>query len=827
MATAVALAPALAACPSAQSAAAAAPASSIAADPSAATGPSGAAPLIIEEITPQAVGTRSTVRVTGRITNTTERPLSEVTVRFRYSTMPFTSRSDLAAYAEGDGGEPRTFGPTITLEEDLAPGASAEYELKVPAEDLGLGGFGVYPLTVDAVDGAGSRVGVQHTFLPYAAQSRDVDPLRIAWVWPLMDQPQRIDDDTFVDDGLAEDVATDGRLSRLLWAGVQTGDVRQAGRPDEPDAEPSAAPTPSDDAVPITWAVDPALLDDVERLTAEGGYQVLPDPDTAGSDVSADALVDREASTDAQAWLTQARTVLGNEDAHLIATPYADADLPALLAADLGKDAEAALTLGDETIERALGRTADPDYAWPAAGVMNDPTRDLLAEHGATNFLLSDAAMPAQAHVTHTPTGAAPLALPDDENGTALLTDSRLTRALDTDSWAPGAATLAQQRFVAETALIAAEQPGGDRTLVVTPPRDWDPSPELAQSLLEATDSLAWLDPVALGEVEADSDAADERRGLTFPDRGTGSLVTGGHLDELQAVRRDIRLFNSVLTENDDPFRPAVLRVESAAWRDESQIARARERLATAVEETTALVRVMPGEPVTLASKSGTLGILVANDLPDHSVTVRLSIFSENSERLSVDDERETFEIGPGGKTTVYVPLSARVNGRTVLHMSVHNADGEPISAQETLTPVNVTGMGTTALLISGAAALVLVVALAPRALRKWARRRAEQAGDAPGAETGAASGDSAAAGDDAEPAEYHAATIIVTGRDAARGRMQQNGSGPSGEWQSGPADSTGDATTGRTDAGGPGEPVGADSDQGRTDGDAADGPRT
>ncbi|WP_147280058.1 DUF6049 family protein [Marinitenerispora sediminis] len=824
MATAVALAPAVAACPSAQSAAAVAPASTIAADPSAGDGASGAAPLVVEGISPEAVGARSTITVTGRITNTTERPLSDVTVRFRYSAAAFGSRTELAAYAEGEGGAPQSFGPTVKLEEDLAPGASAEYELEVEAEKLGLHGFGVYPLAVDAVDGAGSRVGIQYTFLPYTAGAKDVDPVRIAWIWPLMDHPQRADDDTFLDGDLAEDVAADGRLDRLLWAGAQTGDPRQAGRPGEPDAEPTAKPAPSDDAVPITWAVDPGLLDDVERLAAEGGYQVMPDPESADSADSADVLEDREASTEAQTWLGQARAIVGDDDAHVIATPYADADLPALIDADLDKDAEAALTIGDETVQRVLGRSADPAFAWPAGGLMNNPTRDLLAEHGATSFVLSDSAMPAQPYVTHTPSAAAPLPLPDGADGTALLTDGALTRALDADSWAPGAATLAQQRFVAETALIAAEQPGGSRTLVVTPPRDWDPSPELAQGLLEATDSLSWLDPVALDGIDADNDAAAERRGLTYPDRSANSQLTGPHLDQLRAIRRDVRLFNSVLTEDDDPFRPAVLRLESAAWRDEEALAaRIRGRVATAVEETTGMVRIMPGEPVTLASKSGTLGILVANDLPDHSVTVRLSIFSENSERLSVGDEPEIMEIGPGGKTTVYVPISARINGRTVLHMSLHNSRGEPISAEETMTPVNVTGLGTTALLISGASALVLIVALAPRALRKWARRRAEAAGAAP--EAGEASEHAADGGADSAP--YQAATIIVAGRDGAPDRMQQNGSGPSGERPNGPTESTGGDAAGPTGAGRPGEPVGADTDQGRTDGDAAGGSRS
>lgn len=84
--------------------------------------------------------------------------------------------------------------------------------------------------------------------------------------------------------------------------------------------------------------------------------------------------------------------------------------------------------------------------------------------------------------------------------------------------------------------------------------------------------------------------------------------------------------------------------------------------------------------------------------------------------------------IEPGAKTTVYVPLSARINGSTTVHVSLQNADGEPISPQDTLIRVNATGLGTQALLISGIGLLILVAALAPRALRKWARRQAAKA---------------------------------------------------------------------------------------------------
>ncbi|MFC4564388.1 DUF6049 family protein [Nocardiopsis mangrovi] len=726
-------------------------------------------PLIIEEITPTAVEDDSTVRVSGQITNTTDDPLDEVTVRLRYGTTPFGSRSELDDYAD-NGGDLLASGPTEKVDGPIEPGESADYTVEADAGDLGLGSFGVYPLSVEALDPSGGALGDQHTFLPYRGGSAP-DPVGIAWVWPLMGTPQRAGNDTYLSDGLAESVGPEGRLGRLLTAGAQdeaitleppatpspvVSDDATGATPgddaegDAPDGDGAPRSTGESDRVPVTWAVDPGLLDDVARLT-EGPYEVVTDPGEAGgdSDDAAPATETMDPSLNARVWLDQARTALGGEP--LIATPYAAPDIAALLRADLGADAEAAVPLGEETLQRILGQGADDAYAWPAGGVMDSATREFYTEQGATRFLLSDSAMPAQQWSTATPTAEATLPLPGDEDGTALVADSGLTAVLGRDSTGPGRAALAQQRFAAETAMISAEDPGTDRTIVAAPPTDWAPSAAFAEGVLQASDDLPWLEPAALDDVEADPDAQAQRRDLVYPERALDRELSGDHLDEVAGIRRDVRLFNSILEDDSDPFRPAILRLEAAAWREDDELAATtRALVAGQVQEDMGKVRIIPGEPVTLASKTGTIGILVANDLEDHTVRLKLSMLSTNPERLSVEGGNGTMEIGPGGKTTVYVPLSARINGRTVLQLSLHNTEGEPVSGEQALD-VNATGLGNQALLISGVGALVLVVALAPRALRKWARTRA--AGAAPDPDGASGDGSASAGGGDDTPA--------------------------------------------------------------------------
>ncbi|MBB6174444.1 hypothetical protein HNR23_004504 [Nocardiopsis mwathae] len=818
VATAAVLVPALAA-------AAPAPAQLSAAAPVPSTRPvsdsaEGGDALTVERISPQAVGEKSTVTVTGQVTNTTDDDLSDATVRLRYSRYPFSDRSQLGSYASGDGAQPQVTGPKTELDEPLRPGESATYSLKIKAEDMRLGDFGVYPLAVDLLDASGRSLETRYTFLPYEGGSApgEVD---IAWLWPLMGTPQRADDDTFLGDALDKSLTRNGRLGRILVAGAQSSDITL-----DPSADPSAspgdspAPTPGPEAtakdtteekpengdtgaddgeksaagtdgVPITWAVDPATLDDIERLGA-GDFHVLENPGqtpaNAGDAAAAPATVSREASTAAVLWLEQART--GLDGRPVVATPYADADISALLRHDLRGDAEAAVTLGRESVKNVLGTDVDASVAWPAGGLMNSETRDFLGEHGATTFLLSETALPARTAGT-TPTAQAVLPVENsDDDATGIVTDAGLTRALAQPSGTPGDAALASQRFAAETAMIAAEG-GEDRTVVAAPPRDWNPGAQFASDVLKASEELPWLDPVALEDVEVNGKAEAQRGELTYPDEGARSELTGTYLDQVEEVRKDIRLFNTILTDDVDPFRPAVLRLESAAWRDDkTAAAQARALVARAVTASREDVHIIPGETVTLASKTGKIGVLVANDLENETVTVNLSIYSENSERLSVGKYQKEMTLRPGRKTTVYVPLSARINGRTVLNLSLQNADGEPIS-EEVPLPVNATGLGTQALLISGVGALILVVALAPRALRRWSRKRAERvqgdgrdqgAGGGPGGPDGGGSGDDGGPGTD--PADG--------GRDGdgddAPGAMQHNGRGSSG-----PADRPGE----------------------------------
>ncbi|WP_049568128.1 DUF6049 family protein [Nocardiopsis sp. SBT366] len=797
-----------------------------------------AAPLVVDRITPDSVDEDSTLRVAGEVTNTTGETVEDVTVRMRYSRHPFTSRDELDDFSTGEDWQPSASGPDEEFEGELEPDGTLEYSLSTAADDLGLTSYGVYPMVIEAVDGDGTTLGSQYTFLPYTGDD-DVPSLDLAWVWPLMDSPQRADDDTFLDDELHGSVGADGRLGRLLESGAQVplsfeaGDedlVEELGLeedeedPDESsptageevtaeesadsvspeateegadeDEAPSDAPDEEDEGeeeetpsrtegIPVTWSVDPGTLDDILRM-ASADHEVL---EGALDDPAKEpGRRDQPADPAAQVWLREARGVLAADT--VVASPYASADLVALLLNDMEGDAEASLRLGQESVARALELEADDRFAVPPGGLMDERVQELYTEHGAQRFLLSEEGLPPASWISTTPGAEAPLPASGDEaegeEPHALVSDSGLTDVLSMPSWEPGESALALQRFAAETAMIAGESGAGDRVVVAAPEPGWDPSPEFASGVLSATDELPWLSPERLDRVELpdSKDREETRQDLDYPDDAYGDGLSSTYLGQIEDVSRDVRLFNSILVGDSDPFRPALVRLESVHWRDREALAGATRTLVVkSVQSRREDVRVIPGEPVTLASSTGTTGVLVANDLQDEAVHVYLSLYSENSERLSVGEYTHHFEIDPGAKTTVYVPLSARINGSTNVHVSLQNADGEPISSQDTLIQVNATGLGTQALLISGIGLLILIAALAPRALRKWARKQTARAG---AAETGA-TGDgpkegeeSAGSQDPGEPQDVGAAAATSEpGSDTPEGDKEAEGTAP------------------------------------------------
>ena len=199
------------------------PAAGAAESASTASSSSGAS-VVIDSVSPQVAKPNSTVTVTGTISNTSHSSLPDVSVVLRSSASALASRSDLASYAGGSLNADTPVGTPALVSRELAPGATMSWKLSLSVHSIGISQFGVYPLAVQAVDASGATVGLERTYLPYwpGAKAAGVSqPLRIAWVWPLINPPAQGVCTALTSNSLASSVAAGGRLDTLLSVGSQ------------------------------------------------------------------------------------------------------------------------------------------------------------------------------------------------------------------------------------------------------------------------------------------------------------------------------------------------------------------------------------------------------------------------------------------------------------------------------------------------------------------------------------------------------------------------------------------------------------------------------
>ncbi|MGH8939622.1 MAG: DUF6049 family protein, partial [Actinomycetes bacterium] len=410
--------------------------------PAAAAGP--AAEIAIEGLDPSVAGPRDTLQVSGRVTNTGDSRLRDVEVRLRLSRSRVNSRAELARVALGDTeskdgdmvGQQLLAGP-------LQRGDSDEFQVSYALRGAGnLDEFGVFVVGVEVVasseEGFG-RVGIVRTFVPFVPQDPGFRPSGYSWLWPLVGAPKRLADGTYVDDGLAAELAPGGRLERLLRTGVTLAETQN-----------------------LTWVVDPELLETVRDMSQ--GYVVQ---------TARGLKVEGTGQQDAIAWLAALRTATTARD--VLALPYADPDLVALHRHDRDADVAAARQVGEDLVVEILGRTVEGDVVWPADGYVDRSTLASLRPFGLRGVVLDGRALPTRFPLNYTPSGRA-TARAAGGDVPALVHDPGLTDLLSPPT--SRSPLLSAQRFIAETAMITAELPstGTDRVIVVAPPRRWRPN---------------------------------------------------------------------------------------------------------------------------------------------------------------------------------------------------------------------------------------------------------------------------------------------------------------------------------------------------------------
>jgi hypothetical protein len=684
---------------------------------SAAQPPAGSAPvsLAITSVSPAYATPSKTVTVSGTLTNTSSTALSGLSIQL-LSGSPFDSRNQLQDYADGSYlGDQPVIGAVTTLTKTLAPRATAGWSVALSPSAVPMAGFGVYPLAAQAENASFTPLTVSRTFLPFWPGTNDPQPEDIAWVWPLIDQPRQAICPGLLNNGLEGSLAGGGRLRGLLEAGSTYASSAH-----------------------LTWAIDPALLANVATMTKP--YTVTTPARVRDGECGGTS---ERASQAAISWLKQLKLATAGQP--VFVTPYADADIAALIHDGMNADLTRAFSEGRSVASSLLGRSFSASapasstnltgMAWPADGIADyADLENLAASDGIDTVLLDSSTMPPSPTQNYTPT--AQTTTPDGVGAPlkVLLSDNTITQIIGSADSAPDSKATAfavEQRYLAETAMIAAEQPSVARAVVVAPPRRWDPPAGLANDLLAETVHAPWLRPVSLAQLAAVKNPSGQA--TRQPPRAQSRAELGQPLlSQARQLDQQARLLMSVEQDPDPALTYASAAVESSAWRGGG---RAGQKGAALAQQLLAYLRsnerelkVLGVQRVTLGGLKGTVPVSISNAL---SYTVHVKLQAESSGGVTGVGQPRTVIVPPGEQETFRVAVTATNVGSATLRFRLLTPEGVPFPGVTSMT-VQATNYGALVLVIIAAALGVFVLTAGGRALRR-ARRRLRPGPSDPG----------------------------------------------------------------------------------------------
>jgi hypothetical protein len=662
--------------------------------------PGGSSPVsvAITSVSPQYAEPGKTVTVSGTLTNTSSAPMSGLSVQLNSSSVPFGSRSLMQEYADGNfSDESPVFGAVTNVPGTLAAHSIVTWSIPLNPDEVPISGtFGVYPLSAQAQDASFTPLSVSNTFLPFWPDNKATDPSvqEIAWIWPLIDQPRQGACPGLLDNGLASSLAPGGRLDGLLEAG---------------DTYASSAH--------LTWAIDPALLADAQAMTRQ--YQV------SGPACQGPA---HPASQAAAEWLAQLQAATSQQP--VIVTPYDDADIAALVSSNMNADLTWAFKEGRDVAGRVLGQASIMNgTAWLADGIANYPDLENLAASDGINTVVLDGTttMPPSPPQNYTPSAqtttldgvGAPL--------NVLLYDDTITQILSgsANSSAASAATSfsVAQEYLAQTAMIAAEQPNLARSIVVAPPRRWDPPAGLANDLLSETVAAPWLRTVSLSQLAASASHPTGQVPRQAPAASSDAQLGQPLLSQARGLDQQAKLLESLQASPDATYvsrlNNAVAAVESSAWRGGGAAGAAGSALAQQAQAylqgQARKVTISVAPRVTLGGLTGSVPVSVSNGL---DFPVRVGLQTMQRGRLNVHAPRRSVTVPAGQQEIIKLQVSASAVGSNTLQIGLVTAGGSTLPARASII-VQATHYGDLALIIIAAALGVLLLTSGARALRR------------------------------------------------------------------------------------------------------------
>ncbi|MEU2773135.1 DUF6049 family protein [Streptomyces sp. NPDC007162] len=681
---------------------------------------SNAVSVALDSLSPSAPSDGDTLTVSGTVTNNGKHAVTDAHVDLRVGS-PLSTRSaiDTAAQQseELQSGLGTEIGGKYTEDFDsLPPGVAEHFSISVPVDKLDLGQDGVYPFGVSLSGKTTAQqwdqvLGVQQTFLPWQSSEADTKT-RTTYLWPLISTVHmtaktgagELQTPVFLNEDLAKEISPGGRLAQMLALGKD---------------------------LDVTWVIDPDLLASVDAMT--GNYQIQGpgDSTTAGTHQAV-----------AKQFLADLQDAVADKE--VVALPFADPDLASL--AHNGTAVTGSLShlkdatdVAATTVETVLHVTPNTDFAWPVNGAVDPSIIKVATSAGADKVIARSDSLQETGGLSYTPSAARPIG----GGTTAVVADARLSTAFEGDLTTADSATLAVQRFLAQS-LALNTQTDKQRSIVVAPQRM--PSSSQAQAMATAIAALQdsnWSqsqnltaaakdkpDPGASTKIPSSSAYPSSLRKQELPRTAFEQIArTQDKLDNFQVI-----LSNQARVVT--PFGRAINREMSTSWRGRGTDADSfRTGVESWLDDLVGEVKLIDKSETKLSGRSATIPVTVQNNLVQGVDHLVLRLTSTMPTRLEIGGkpyDEQRVEVSGGHSQSVKFSTSANANGRVEVTAQLYTQDGQEYG-QAVHFDVKVTEVTPTVMLVIGGGVLLLVLAgFRMYTQRKRAAARQAAEGDGP-----------------------------------------------------------------------------------------------
>ncbi len=673
---------------------------------------SGAVRLDLDRMTPRRAGPDdSTVTLAATVTNTGDRPISDLVARIQAGprqTGAGTLGRTLADPPPAGAG----WSDWVGVADRLEIGDTAELSITTDLAALGITDPGVYPLLLNVngtpAYGGPARLAVANLLLPVLGgpgpgASDGAAGRPVSLLWPLAAREPKVVSAPYggpvvlADDALAAALAPGGRLDTLVRAAES--------RRDAPEVFGS-----------LCFAVDPDLLETVHAMS--GGYRVR----TTQGDVAG------KGAEHARRWLADLRELVAGHC--VVQLPYASAELAALSRVESRTDLAADAVRNSATVLDLLHLEPKRNVVWTRSEV-DGSVLDAMAAAGTDTVLADPARIAADTvsdEVRVVPT--------DPLVTTAFTTSGPGTSSAGTSGTGDPGLDVGTQNAAGALAVragVGAE--GGTSPLLVAPPHGWGATHDDLTSLLDTVERLRTtgaLAPTPLGELVTEPGPDTEAVGTTTPAQAPHGRRKPGTapvsdalleaLDAVETTAADLRGAMSVDPTRQvepvsviQPLHNAVLRTLSVGWRTGDARMEAAAAAEAQVRDLRDRVTVQtPSQPVSLASESSPLPVTVSNDLPV-AVTVRVDLGDSPGLRPARIGDTP---LAADSSVSRLIPADTLRSGRFIVRVAVTTPGGTTLGSPARMELVS-SELGTVVVVLTATAGAALLLLSGLRIYRR------------------------------------------------------------------------------------------------------------